>query len=66
MQTVRSADRGLATRLEAALEMMRERLARYRRFRRTFAELNELTDRELSDLGLTRGMIRALARDAAR
>lgn len=39
--------------------------ARYRAERRTAAELSALTDRELNDLGLSRGDISRIAREAA-
>ena len=34
-------------------------------FRRTYGELNTRSDRELADIGITRDMIRAIARQAA-
>lgn len=37
------------------------RLERNRRFRRTLAELNTLSDRELADLGMSRAMLRSVA-----
>ncbi|RYH04387.1 DUF1127 domain-containing protein [Salipiger sp. IMCC34102] len=40
-------------------------MARRAAYNRTYAELSSLTDRELSDLGLSRGMIRAVAQEAA-
>lgn len=56
---------GLAERLEAARNTIRARLHRFRVYRATRLELTRLSDRELSDLGLNRSMIRALAREAA-
>lgn len=43
------------------------RIARRRRavYRQTHWELSQLSDRELSDLGLSRGRIGAIAREAA-
>jgi len=41
------------------------RLAQYRIYRSTLAELGMLTDRELADLGLHRSNIGEIARDAA-
>lgn len=41
------------------------RLANYRTYRATLAELSALSDRELSDVGLSRGMIRDVAAAAA-
>jgi uncharacterized protein YjiS (DUF1127 family) len=37
-------------------------LARWRRYRRTIAELEQLDDRALKDLGIARGDIRRVAR----
>ena len=56
---------GFADRLGALRDKFRARLHRFRVYRATRLELLKLTDRELSDLGLNRSMIRALARDAA-
>ena len=42
-----------------------ERFERYRTYRRTLEELDGLGDRELSDLGLNRSMLRAIAYKAA-
>ena len=40
---------------------LRDRVARYQTYRRTFDELENLSDRELSDLGIHRSMIRSVA-----
>lgn len=42
-----------------------ERVARYRVYRDTVAELSELNDRDLADLGLSRATIKAVAYQAA-
>ena len=42
-----------------------ERIARYRLYRETLTELSLLSDRELSDLGLTSSDLRDVARKAA-
>ncbi|WP_417249871.1 DUF1127 domain-containing protein [Celeribacter sp.] len=42
-----------------------ERVARYRVYRETQLELNQLTDRELADLGISRSTIPAVAHEAA-
>ena len=65
-RTVRTADHGLAGWLEARLNEARERVARYRRYRTTLSELEAMTDRDLTDLGLRRSMLREIAREAAR
>jgi uncharacterized protein YjiS (DUF1127 family) len=51
--------RGLVARLEA-------RVAYWLRYRATVAELGDLTDRQLADIGISRGNIAAVARIAAR
>ena len=44
---------------------LRSRFARRRIYRKTLSELASLSDRELSDLGLNRGVIRRVAWQAA-
>lgn len=41
------------------------RLANYRTYRATLSELSALSDRDLNDVGLSRGMIRDVAATAA-
>jgi uncharacterized protein YjiS (DUF1127 family) len=43
-----------------------DRYRRWRRYRQTVRELQNLSTRELSDLGIFRGDISRLARDATR
>ncbi len=43
-----------------------DRFRRWRRYRDTVRELQGLTPRELNDLGINRGEISRLAREAAR
>jgi uncharacterized protein YjiS (DUF1127 family) len=50
--------RGLVARLEA-------RIAYWLRYRATVTELGDLTDRQLADIGISRGNIAAVARIAA-
>lgn len=57
---VSSAERNVGT----LTRSLRRRWADYRAYRATLAELGSLTDRQLGDLGLTRGEIRATARRA--
>lgn len=61
---------GLPERLVDALGRVNEsahrRIHRYRVYRASVLELSKLSDRDLADLGLRRGMIRSLAREAAR
>lgn len=42
-----------------------ERIARYRTYRMTLNELQTLTDRELTDLGIARADVRSIAYRAA-
>jgi uncharacterized protein YjiS (DUF1127 family) len=48
-----------------SVEGLADQWRRYRLFRRTYAELDALTTRELDDLGISRSMITRLAREAA-
>jgi uncharacterized protein YjiS (DUF1127 family) len=57
---------GLADRLAAYLADVREAARRYRVYRRTLAELNSMSDRDLADIGLYRGQIEDVAAEAAR
>lgn len=47
------------------LQAAAHRHARHRVYRETYNELAALGDRELNDLGLSRSMIRGLAKEAA-
>jgi len=44
---------------------MSQRYTRYKTYRTTLDELESLSDRDLADLGIARGMIRAIAYKAA-
>jgi len=46
------------------LTAIRQALADHALYRRTLRELNELTDRELRDLGISRFSVREIARDS--
>lgn len=48
----------------AAVESLAERFTKYRLFRRTLAEMEELNDRERSELGFSRQSPRAAAYEA--
>ncbi|WP_116133829.1 DUF1127 domain-containing protein [Tropicimonas sp. IMCC34043] len=47
------------------LETLRARYRRVRIYRETVAELSSLSDRSLADLGLSRTMIRPVAREVS-
>lgn len=47
------------------IDRTRVAIAQYRSYRHTLAELEALSNRELSDLGLSRASIRDVAREAA-
>ncbi len=51
--------------LSAPLEAFRTRHQQYKVYRSTIRELSALSDRSLADLGLSRAMIKGLAREAA-
>lgn len=54
-----------AERLDAAIDQAKLGLRRGRIYRRTLFELQSLTDRDLADLGLSRSMLRGVAKAAA-
>lgn len=65
VNTHRRGSGALMGRVTATFDVVRERYARYRTYRRTLNELGELSERELNDLGLNRSMLRACAYEAA-
>ena len=72
MATTAYATHTLGSTLAAATALLRGRTdealatwTRYKLYRQTVRELSALSDRTLADLGLSRGMIHATARDAA-
>ena len=62
---VRGIETGLVERISAFVSRLRESRQRYKLYRQTVNELSALTERELSDLGLHRTSIEAVALDAA-
>ena len=50
--------------LVSAIEALTERLSRYRLYRRTLADMAEMSDRERSDLGFSGQSLRAAAYEA--
>lgn len=51
-------------RIGAGFEAIATRYKKYRLYRETFDGLNALTNRELADLGLSRGELRTVAFDS--
>jgi len=54
----------LANNSKALWASLANRFAAYRTYRRTLAELNSLSVRELDDLGLNRSMLKRVAMEA--
>ncbi len=48
----------------ANLKSISEKLAAWRRYREAVRELSQLTDRELSDIGIRRGEIETIVRQS--
>jgi uncharacterized protein YjiS (DUF1127 family) len=65
VNTTRVARKGLLDRLVAAKDAVATSIQTRRVYLRTVEELNSLTDRELSDLGISRLGIPDIAREAA-
>ena len=62
---IRRIEANIAAPCYSAYASLKVALARRAVYKRTVAELNTLNDRELSDLGLHRSMIKGLAREEA-
>ena len=56
---------GRQTRASRLVGDVTARVERYKTYRRTLADLETLSDRELADLGMSRAMLRAIAYKAA-
>jgi uncharacterized protein YjiS (DUF1127 family) len=65
VNTSRIARKGFADRLVVAKDAVLAAISQRRVYARTVAELNSLTDRELTDLGISRLAIPEIAREAA-
>lgn len=65
VNTTRAANNGLADRVGAFVKMVAEAVQRRRVYKLTVRELNGLSSRELSDLGIHRSMITRIALEAA-
>ena len=61
----RSSSASIADRFAAFFKISKEALERRRVYLRTVAELTNLSDRDLADLGLSRTNINAIAHEAA-
>ena len=61
----RSSSVSIADRFATFFKMGKEALERRRVYLQTVAELTNLSDRDLNDLGLARANISAIAREAA-
>ncbi|MEL6571908.1 MAG: DUF1127 domain-containing protein [Pseudomonadota bacterium] len=61
----RAVGLNLSARIDAAVESWKTASEKRKIFKRTVRELNELSNAELADIGLSRSMIRSVARDAA-
>jgi uncharacterized protein YjiS (DUF1127 family) len=65
VNSTRIARKGLLDRVAVLKETITTAIQTRRVYTRTVAELNALTDRELSDLGISRLAITDIAREAA-
>jgi uncharacterized protein YjiS (DUF1127 family) len=65
VNTTSAARKGFADRLAVLRDTVLTAIAQRRTYLRTVAELNALTDRELTDLGISRVAITDIAREAA-
>ena len=63
--TIRNNAAVSGTTITNPLDGLRARYARYQLYRATVNELSALSDRALADLGLSRSMIKPIAREAA-
>ena len=65
MAYVSSANAGVIDRVRAVVAEFKERAQRGRVYRATRTELNNLSERELADLGIHRSEIKRIAYEAA-
>ena len=61
----RTAQVSFSDRFAAILKVAKDAMGRRRLFRQTLFELNGLSDRDLTDMGLSRANIAEVAREAA-
>ena len=64
-QQIQVAHNGFGEWLRQVTEAARDTLERRRVYRRTVSELSALSNRDLGDLGISRSMIRGLAKETA-
>ncbi|MBT8411962.1 MAG: DUF1127 domain-containing protein [Octadecabacter sp.] len=62
---IRVAGTNVFARIAGLRAELAARVARYGVYRKTVAELSQLSNRELSDLGMNRSMINGIAYEAA-
>lgn len=65
VNSTRSAQVSFSDRLFAIVKVVKDVIARRRVYNQTLFELAKLSDRDLSDLGLSRASIAEVAREAA-
>jgi len=63
--TIRHAEVGFLTKFRELRVTLADRMIRRRVFRTTVTELNNLSSRELNDLGISRSQIQSIAYEAA-
>ncbi|SMX33741.1 DUF1127 domain-containing protein [Actibacterium lipolyticum] len=64
-QHIQVAHNGFGEWLRQVIAVTRDALERRRVYRQTVSELGALSNRELADLGISRSMIRSLAKETA-
>ena len=62
---IRGGEAGLSDRISAVANDLKDKWGRYKVYRQTLRELGELSDRDLSDLGIHRSQISSIALEAA-
>jgi len=50
--------------LNKGVRLVQERMMNYKVYRQTYNELNKLSEKELNDIGINRGMIHSIAMEA--
>jgi uncharacterized protein YjiS (DUF1127 family) len=65
VNATRAGSAGIADRVSTIVKSVKGALVRRRKYAQTYRELDALTERELSDLGIHRSMISQIAHEAA-